>query len=335
LALKRAALGGPTRLPPPDGRDDYYEGLNRLHAGDPAGAVEKLRSAADAGPDDPWQWLALGVAYSRLGRLADAEACHQTAIALMPGQPIGYYNRGLARLQQSKLVDAETGAAADLTAALDAGAAETRLYLLRAEARAKLGDAAGAAADRAKGLAAVPEDEASWVQRGLAKLAADPAGAVADFDAALRLNPRSYSALRGKSQALDEGLHRPADSLAVVDRLLELYPHDTAVRAGRAVLLARGGHRDAAHADAGRCLAANPTDFERYQLAGVYAQTSRTHAADAALCFRLLAAALHRGTGFEFVEDPKADPDLDPVRGRPEFRLIVDAAKLARSAAKD
>ncbi len=347
------------RFAPLDDREPYLEAVGLLRAGDPAAAADRLAAVAADDPTDYWTWLALGVAHAQRGRHADAEACAQVCIALVPAYPMAYHNRGLARLQQSKLaaaeadfatairlrpgsVDSLTGRAqarlnlgraaeaeADLTAAIDAGATAAGVYLLRAAARAKLGDAAGAAADRQLGLGREPADEADWVRRGHAKLTTDPAGAVADFDAALAVNPRSLAALTAKAQALDEGLHRGAESLAVVSRAIELYPHQTAVRAGRAVLLARHGDRAAAHADAERCLADGPTDFARYQLAGVYAQTSRTHPADAATCYRLLADALHRGVGFDFVDDAKLDPDLDPVRGRPEFRLIVDAARVA------
>ena len=362
-ATAAALLDRSKQFPSQDDREPYFEALALLRAGDPA-AADRLAAVAAADPTDYWTWLALGVAHAQLGRFADAEQAAQVCIALVPAYPMAYHNRGLARLQQSKLaaaeadfttairlrpghVDSLTGRAqarlnlgraaeaeADLTAALDAGATAAGVYLLRADARAKLGDAAGAAADRQVGLGREPTDEADWVRRGHTKLTTDPAGAVADFDAALAVNPRSLAALTAKAQALDEGLHRAAESLAVLDRAAELYPHQTAVRAGRAVLLARRGDRAAAHADAGRCLADGPTDFERYQLAGVYAQTSRTRPDDAATCFRLLADALHRGVGFEFVDDAKLDPDLDPVRGRPEFKLIVDAAKLVRTAPK-
>src|SRR5262249_57575027 len=90
---------------------------------------------------------------------------------------------------------------------------------------ARGGDAKGAKEGRETGLRLEPQDELSFVVRGSARLPADPKGALADFDGALGLNPRSLHALQNKANALSEFLRRPADAIEVLDRLLQLYPH--------------------------------------------------------------------------------------------------------------
>ena len=64
-----------------------------------------------------------------------------------------------------------------------------------------------------------------------------------------------------------------------------------------------------------------------YQVAGIYALTSREHPADRAEAFRLLRIAFEQGFGLELVDQ---DPELVPIRSLPEFREIVQAAKARR-----
>jgi tetratricopeptide (TPR) repeat protein len=353
--------GMPAKNPPDataTARDFYLSGLMYTQARDYRTAVEMLESAVAREPSHYWSWFALGHAQSGLGRDPQAEGCYHACVALRPDLPMAYYNRGLCRFRMKQYAAAEADlttvhhlrpdrtealvnraltrlelgrpedAASDVSGAIDLGATQTRLYFIRAVARERAGDKAGAAADRATGLARTPADEASWITRGNARAAAgDVAGAVADFDAALALNPWSFEALQNKASVLDVA-NRPADAIAVLGRAVELYPDNPVPRAGRAVLLARKGDRAAAHADAEHCLSRGPDREIVYQLAGVYALTSRTHSEDARTAYRLLADALRLGYGIDLID---GDRDLDPVRGLPEFRQVVDAARKADS----
>ena len=143
------------------------------------------------------------------------------------------------------------GAVDDLTTALDRGATETRIYFLRAEARAGPGDAGGAERDRAEGLRRTPVDAESWVARGLARLPGDPAGALADFEAALRARPAvAGRPCRTRRRSSPSASAAPAEAVAMLDRAVALYPDFTPARVGRGVLLARLGRREDAHRDA-------------------------------------------------------------------------------------
>src|SRR5205823_9699277 len=150
---------------------------------------------------------------------------------------------------------------------------------------------------------------------------------LADFDEALKLNPRSLAALQNKAAALSD-LGRDTEALPVLNRVIELYPDYVMARSGRAVILARMGRRDDAHKDGREALLRDRQPFFLYQVAGVYALTSRTHPEDRTEAFRLLALALNKGFG---LEELAKDKDLDPIRECPEFRALVDAARVIQT----
>jgi tetratricopeptide (TPR) repeat protein len=161
-------------------------------------------------------------------------------------------------------------------------------------------------------------------------MAKEPEKALADFDAALLLSPNMREALLDKAIVLADHLHREADAIPLLDRLLELYPDHVEGRAGRGVYLARLGRAEAARRDAAAVLAAEPTAYRKYQMAGLYAQLAKhdPRGPDRAEALRLLALALR--AGFDDMTLLKNDTDLDPIRDDPEFkRLLTVAAQLA------
>ena len=257
----------------------------RLSLDNPAGATppEMLAALAEASRQDPQDfglWMYLGLCHSLQGHLAEAEDCFTVATVLRPNSPWPYFHRGRVGVERKEFGPAAldfdrvlklrpglssghvnraiarlgradaAGAVDDLSAALNLGAPETRIYFLRAEARERAGDRAGAERDRAEGLGRTPTDPESWVARGLARLPRDAMGALADFDQALRLDPGSRSALQNKASTLSERFGRTKDAVKVLDRAVALYPDFVPARVGRGVLLARLGRRDEAIRDA-------------------------------------------------------------------------------------
>jgi tetratricopeptide (TPR) repeat protein len=220
-------------------------------------------------------------------------------------------------------------AVADLTRALELGAAPTHVYFLRAAAKERAGDQDGAKHDRAEGLRRPAVDEMDWLTRGYARINADPQAALADFDEALKLNARSLAALQNKAHILSK-LGRNQDAARVLDMVVETHPDFVPGRAGRGVIRARLGQREAAHKDAVDCLARDNQPLTLYQLAGIYALTSQKHPDDRAQAFRLLSVALQKGVGFDLLE---TDRDLDPIRPSPEFQRLVEAARAIRAPA--
>ncbi len=304
----------------------------------------------------PFEWAAKAQCHTALGQFAEAAACYTTAVALH-GRPsydllagrgrafleLKRYDRAAADLDAALALDpdgvdvlidralADLGggryreAVAGLDRALDLWPTHTRTLFIRAEAKARGGDKTGAAADRARAMTADPGDDDSWVSRGMAKLAAgDATGAVADFDAALKLNPHSRDARLNTAAALADHQNRTAEAVAVLDGLIADDPDCVPARAGRGVYLARLGKRAAAHADAAEVLKRDPPALFRYQVAGIYALTSKTHPADANEAIRLLASAFQDRTGLEYVG---SDPDLAPLGPDAGFRKLVEAAR--------
>jgi tetratricopeptide (TPR) repeat protein len=215
-------------------------------------------------------------------------------------------------------------AEADLTAALGCGDATARLYFLRASVRDRLQNADGATADRAAGLARTPTDELSWVSRAEVRTAADPTAALADVEAALKLNPLSAPALQLKAHLLSEHLNRPDDALRVLDQVVTAYPDAAVFRAGRGVMLARRGQYEAARRDARDALLRDGKAPNLYQVGCILALTSADRRDDRAEAVRLVWQALKTGYGLEYVD---TDPDLNPIRDDAEFARVVKAAK--------
>lgn len=321
-----------------------------------------LLEAAQMEPQNFRIWLDLGICNERLGRYADAAACFGTCIALWPQFAPLYLKRAAAYLEnknyaqaradcntalQMQRDDAEalTGAdhceayvlralaylaekqapAAldDLTRALDYPH-PTRVYFMRAHVRERTGDFDGARRDRATGLKLEPTDERSWVARGFARMASDPQGALADFDQALALNPASGDALQKKAHVLSERLDRPHEAVAALTRLLEYFPESVPALSGRGVVLARLGKRLEAHRDAEETVRLDRSPRILYQVACIYALTSRTVADDRKLALQWLETALRDGAGWEYLAK---DADLDPIRTAPEFRDVVERAR--------
>ena len=81
-------------------------------------------------------------------------------------------------------------------------------------------------------------------------------------------------------------------------------------------------------ADARETLRRNSEPFTIYQVAGIYALTSRQEPADRREAFHLLESTLNRGFGLNLIEQ---DRDLDAIRDQPEFRQLVEAARVRRS----
>ena len=117
--------------------------------------------------------------------------------------------------------------------------------------RDKLGDKAGAAADRAEGMRREPTDDKSWIARGMARLAADPKPPPWPTSSPRPRPTRAPSlALQNQAHVLAERLGRTQEAVAVLDRAAELAPDSGVVLAGRGVLLARLGRADDARRDA-------------------------------------------------------------------------------------
>lgn len=267
-----------------------------------------------------------GVTRYRLAQFPEAEADFDRALEARPEWAAAHFHRGLTREAQRRYGDAIE----DLNRALEYGYAPTSVYLVRSRVHGRLGDKKAAEADFAEGVKAEPADEGAWLARAQARLYRDPAAALTDYEQALKINPRLAPALQGKAHLLNAA-GKDADALAVLTALLEVNPDSADAWAGRGVTRARLGDRAGALADAREALRLTERPATQYQVAGIYALTSRAHPEDRREALSLLDAALRAGFGFEHLD---ADRELDPVRGDKEFKRLVDAARKYRNSLK-
>ena len=350
--------------PPAAPIDAFHEGYEFAISGQPTQALLKLIPFTDEHPDHFMAWYVRGMCHETVGQFSDAAGAFTVCTTLWPDFAWAYFNRGVARLRQGKADSAEAdftraldrkpnwtdallnrsiareanrdydGAIADLTAALDRPDAPTRTFFLRSRIRLANGDKSGAEHDAAKGRMQEPRDVISWITRGFWKQSTDPKGAIADYDSALALNPRSADALKNKAIVLADSLNQPAEAIKVMDELLELYPTHTEARAGRAVYLSRMGEAKRAMADAAVVLKEEPTPFRLYQMAGMYAQLSKKDTSGAARQQALQLAAKAFRTGFDKLNLIAIDPDLDPIRHDAEFKELVQHARKLQTPGK-
>ncbi|MFN4259642.1 MAG: protein kinase domain-containing protein [Gemmataceae bacterium] len=320
-------------------------------------ALPLLRQATRQEPDNFWAWFDRGICHENLAQYADAAACYGTCTALTPDFAPLYWKRGIVALRQKLFTEALAdfdralelqprqplvhadralahlelkqydAAIQDLNLALEKGAPATRVYLLRARVHQLAGHAADAQEDLLKGQQVPPTDEAGWLAFAYARMTQQPEEALKAIDQALALNPRSAPALQNKAHILAERLGQHDEAIQTLTRLLALYPDDALALAGRGVLLARQGKRDPALKDAIACLSLSTTPPLLYQVACIYAQTSRQEPDDQLEALRLLAAALRRGYGQDLLA---TDRDLDPLRRLPRFQQLLMAPAAPR-----
>lgn len=343
-------------------RDLYLMGHELTAQCKHARALPLLREATRRDPRNFSAWLVQGNCHYKLGQTADAIACYSACIALRPTYYGGWLNRGIVYLdalkqydwaradfdqviaQRPDLPDAYINRAltyqaqgklkaalADFDAALERGTTRTRIYFLRARVRANLKDKTGAEKDFEEAMRLEPQDEQSWIARGLARLDKEPKPALADFDEALRLNPRSVDALQNKANVLSDLLGQNAAAISILDQAIKLAPDYVPAIAGRGVLRARLGMMDGALEDAREALLRNTDAPNLYQVAGIYALRSVKFPEERVKALQLLGSALRSGFGTDLVD---IDHELDPIRNDPEFVRMVSAAKVLRAIGK-
>jgi serine/threonine protein kinase/Tfp pilus assembly protein PilF len=338
-----------------EGRQSVAEG--RTHA-----ALATFADAARADPRNFWAVFYVAVCQQIHGDYREAAAGYDICAALRPGYFATHYNRGQVRLRLGRdyarraeedfdrALDARPGwadahleralarevqgryadALADLNTALNLGYTPTSVYLARSRVCGRMGQTAAAERDFADAIKTVPADERGWLARAQAQLYRNPTGALSDYAEALKLNPRLVPALQGTAHLLARS-GKTAESAAALTRIIEINPDAPDPWAGRGVLRARLDDRDGALADAREALRLTQRPATQYQVAGIYAMTSRSHPEDRLEALSLLDAALRAGFGFDLLDK---DKELDGLREDPEFLRMVAAARKYRESLK-
>ncbi|HEV8059508.1 MAG TPA: tetratricopeptide repeat protein [Gemmataceae bacterium] len=335
-------------------KDDYLGAHQYAIKGNYRQALQLLQKTTQNEPTNFSAWFVRGNCYFELARDTDAIGCFNVCVALRPDFAECWQARAFAHLRnknyrqavedydqairlQPKLVDAYMNRAlahdnlgefrealADLNAAIELDPKRSHAYLFRANVRRKTGDKAGAEHDEVRGLGEEPHDALSWVARALAKRESDPRMALADLEQALKLNPHSFEGLQNKAALLDDKFHKDKEALDVMNEAVRIYPDSVLARGGRGVLLARIDKRTEALEDAQEALLLDSSPPTLYQVACIYAQTSKKVPDDRVKALNLLSAALRTGFALEWID---TDHDLDPLRKLPEFAKAVAAAR--------
>jgi tetratricopeptide (TPR) repeat protein len=211
-------------LPAPDAPALNRRGIVRLMQGDPSGALDDFRGSAELDPLYAEAWNNSGLVRQTLGELDLAVADFDRALEVRPDYPEALTNRGRARLERGELAEA----AADFDQALASAPARFAATVLhnRGALRQRAGDLAGALADFDRALEIDPEMVTTCVHRGTArKEAGDLTGARADLDHALeRVAPHLRAAVYHKRGGVRVLQNDFAGAVADYDAALDLEP---------------------------------------------------------------------------------------------------------------
>ena len=265
-------------------------------------------------PEFAWPFANRGLALARSGRLAESIDSFDRAVELSPDFADALAGRGLVHLEMGRAGPAER----DLARALELGSRDPHVRAGRAEALAKLGRQGEALALYAGLIADRPADAGLLAARGMIRLQADPAAAEADFAAALALDPAAAAAHYGMARVRYRSDREAA--LGHADRAVALDPRHLDAVQLRALIRARLGRPDAAD-DVERLLQA-PTPLRLFNASCAMAILARTRPDPRieAHAVELLRRAI--ATGFS-PEAARADPDLEILRTRPDYRILV------------
>jgi serine/threonine protein kinase/Tfp pilus assembly protein PilF len=336
--------------------DLLIEGRQLLLEGRIRAADRLLASARESAPQSFWAAYYSALCDHRLGRDQEAAAGYDVCVSLQPRFFGVYYNRGLVRLRSGRLAEAEAdfdraiearpdwadpyfqraltqesqkryaAAIEDLNKAKLLGFTHTTIHFVMARIYGLMGDKVAAAREFAEGVRITPTDERGWLARAQARIFSDPVAALHDYDEVLSINPKLIPALQGKAHILSR-LGRTREAIDALTVIISVNAESADAWSGRGVLYARLGNREAALSDAHHALRNSERAATKYQVAGIYALTSRTHPGDRHEAMAYLDSALRSGFGFELIE---GDRDLDPIRSDVNFGKTIDAARQYR-----
>jgi tetratricopeptide (TPR) repeat protein len=187
-------------------------------------ALEDVEAALQAGAKLAEALAIRGAVRAKRGELDAALADFDESIRLGATDPRAFLNRGQIHFLKGRY----DAAVIDFTQAISLNAANADAYLQRAEAWKKKGDNASAVIDLTQYLQIRPKDakvyaERGWLNYSAAEEAADVDAALADFNAALEIDPRHASALIGRSQ-IWKWKHEPAKAMDDANTAVDAAP---------------------------------------------------------------------------------------------------------------
>lgn len=193
------------------------EGTELLKAGRFAEAAEAMRRALAADPENAGAWANLGVAQSRIGDRAGAEASYGRAIALDPVNDLALFNLGTLRLGAGRIAEAIE----PLEAAARANPGSKPILFNLGKALNDLGQPARALPYLDRLVALAPEDLEARFNRATALLASGRSTeAVEEFGRVAAGAPQAAEPRYGQALAL-LGAKRDREARAGLERAIQ------------------------------------------------------------------------------------------------------------------
>ncbi len=271
----------PAGPPPSDaagGIDPIAEGRAFLLQGDPTTALSKFTAALEAGKEPAQARLGRGKSFLALGRTAEAIADLMEAAKLAPSDGKVLHQLGVARARSRD----PAGAVEAYTRAIEADPDFAEPLIDRSAALFELGRAREAIADCDAALRLNPLDAPALVNRGIFRSRfGDRAGALADWNEAIRAQPSFPGGWY--SRGVDHGMRGEyRKAVADLTRAVELEPSHAAARQSRAMARAALGEHEGAVEDLTEVIRSHPGAAEAYKLrAASLRQLGRSEEADA------------------------------------------------------
>jgi tetratricopeptide (TPR) repeat protein len=220
--LARADLDKLKLINPTNGTTFYNAGVAEQAIGDLDKAVDDYRTAARLLPSFAPAHAALGVVLK----------------AKDPNAALAEFNRALELDAQSTALNSRAGlylslgqfeaAIRDFDALIARDSANNLAYLNRGVAQERLGNLQSALEDYGRSIAAAPSASAHFDRANLYVQLDQPEQALADFNAALAIDPKNIKALLGRADE-NYGARHLADSLADYTLVIEAQPKNAEV----------------------------------------------------------------------------------------------------------
>lgn len=339
-----------------DTRNQLLELVDTQDGIDNQKTINVLRKITDQDSSAPYAWSLLGDAYARNGLITNARESYNLSLALQNDQIWPRVNRGVLALERrdydsaitdfSEVVkqrpDLATGWINLALARLGKGNAEAaladldrispfsqepvRVGFIRVRCLEKLGRMKEALVLRTATLEKIPTDELSWIARGTEQLPGRPEAAIADFHSALKINPASLAALQNIAAVQSEYLGQNGLAIESLTSLIKSHPQYVPAFASRGILLARSGSDQEALSDARLALKLDKSAPICYQVAGIFATTSKTTPANVDQAYQLLAEAFRSDR--KWIDLSLTDPDLTNLRADIRFKKLIEASNL-------
>jgi tetratricopeptide (TPR) repeat protein len=236
-------------------------------------ALDNYDRAMNLAPDDPVVCDNHGVALEGLGRHGEAIADFSRAIALDSQDTFAYANRATVYLA-SKQLDL---AIADLSEVIRADPSNGLAYYDRGTAYELSGESDKAMTDYREAVRRKPSYAPASAALGRLDSKQDPQLALAEFGAAIRLDPKS-PALRARA-LLYLSLEEPERALPDLDQVIVNDGSDAIAWANRGVTKAKMGDFAGAVVDCTRAIELAPTVANRVNRGNAYATLHRNEEA--------------------------------------------------------